>query len=131
MIGPLAKRRRRLMARFRPIIDGLLDKARDDAQRAEDEWRERDWVAGGQWQKSHPFSFELEIAERTEGTPLHTLARAVDSIHRGEIMCVALVAIGSDGVIHTAWSDGDLEVMGKAAGFLAEDLGHAARDRAS
>jgi hypothetical protein len=123
MIGPLSRpRRRRLMARFRPIIDGLLDKARDDAQRAEDEWRERDWHGGGQWQRSHPFSYDLEIVEHTAGNPLNTLGRAIDGVHRGELMCVALVAVGPDGVIHTAWSDGDLETMSKAARFLAEDL---------
>jgi hypothetical protein len=115
-------RRSRLYRAFRPIIDGLLDKAKAKAAEAEQEWTERDWRTGGQWQRSHPFSYALEIAERTSGNPLNTLARAIDSVHRGEIMCVALIALGEDGVIHTAWSDGDYDTLSKAAGFLADDL---------
>jgi hypothetical protein len=104
-------RRSRLYRAFRPIVDGLFDKARKAraAAEAEQEWTERDWREGGQWQRSHPFSYELEIIESTSGNPLNTLGRAIDSVHRGEIMCVALIGLGTDGVIHTAWSDGDYD----------------------
>jgi hypothetical protein len=116
------RRRKRLMARFRPIVDGLFDQTRAKAEQVEEQFRERDWSAGGSWSRSHPFSLEVEMVESMSGNPLSILGRAIDSVHRREMMSVALVGIDSDGVIHTAWSDGDHEMMSKAAGFLSKDL---------
>jgi hypothetical protein len=120
-------RRSRLFRAFQPIIDGLKDKAEARVEASEAERFERDWFGGGQWIKSHPFSFEAEIIESASGNPLNTLGRAIDGVHAHEIVSVALVAIGTDGVIHTAWSDGDYALMGAAAKFLADDLKRAAR----
>ena len=119
--------RKRLYRRFRATVDGLVDKARARAAATEQEWTERDWRPGGQWRQSHPFSPEIALAESVSGNPLNMLARAIDGVHRGELMCAALVAVGTDGVIHSAWSDGDLETLGKAAHFLGDDLERAAR----
>lgn len=116
-------RRRLLTTRLKPIVDGILDKAR---RRAEDNYQDqfdRDWYGSGQWQRSRPHSYELEIVESTTGNPLGVLGRAIDGVHCGELTSIALVAIGRDGVIHTAWSDGDYALMGRAAEFLGDDLG--------
>jgi hypothetical protein len=119
-------RRSRLFRMFKPKVDGLLDKARDTAERSEAEQFDRDWY-GGAWQKSHPFSYDLEIVERMSGNPLSVLSRAVDGVHTGEIVSVALVAVGSDGVIHSAWSDGNYRLMGHAAEWMSNDLKKAAK----
>jgi hypothetical protein len=116
--------RKRLYRRFRTRVDGLMDKA---LRRAEVEQEEEREPMFGQWQKTHRRSFELEIVERMEGTPQHILSRAVSAVYKREIVSVALVAIDRDGVIHSAWSDGDLEVLGKAAGFLSDDLAKASQ----
>lgn len=111
-------RRSRLYRLFKPRIDGLKDqaKARVDAI------PEPQQPLFGQWQKSRPMSYELEVIERIEGKPATVLARAFDAVHRREIVSLALVALDCDGVIHSAWSDGDLETMGRSARFLSDDL---------
>jgi hypothetical protein len=119
-------RRSRLFRRLQPIVDGLFDKARRKVEDNETEAFERSWF-GGTWQKSHAFSPEIEIVEHTSGNPLNTLGRAIDCVHRGEIVQVALIGIGADGVIHTAWSDGDCRMLSLAARFLADDLKKAGR----
>jgi hypothetical protein len=110
--------RRRLSARFKPIVDGLFDKARDAAanQPAEPE------ISTGQWARSRPNSTDIEIIEAISGNPASLLGYALDSVHRGDIQSIALVGIGPHGVIHTAFSRGDLELMGVGAGFLSSDL---------
>lgn len=117
-------RRSRLFRAFKPIIDGLSDKARDRVARAQAEHVERDFT--GQWARTHPFSYDPEIIESTNGNPLSLLGRAIDGVHCGDLTSIALVALGPDGVIHTAWSDGDHRTLSVAARFLADDLKRAA-----
>ena len=119
-------RRSRLFRAFKPIVDGLKDKAIAQAEESEAMRFDREWF-GGQWSRTHPYCAEPEIVESTGGFPLNTLGRAIDGVHRGEIVSVALVALGPDGVIHTAWSDGDLELMGIAASWLSGDLRKASK----
>jgi hypothetical protein len=114
-------RRSRLYRRFRPIIDGLVDKARSRAEESYEEQFNRDWF-GGQWQRSHPHSYALQIAESTGGNPVGILSRALSMCNRGEVRSVALVVLDDAGVIHTAWSDGDRETLSVASKFLSDDL---------